>query len=334
MILGPAQRSGTEYPARKRVQRAGPLQRHHRAAVDRDRLHPSRLEGDRRQRAQQRPLPGKALPDLLRREPVYLRLHLFRDLLQRVAAGQRRQHLPTDAPAASLDAAFVVPLAGPGEARFEGVVTGQRGEALAQPETGELHPPHRRTAAQSCRRQFAGHAAEVGEGAHVPVEEGELVLALIELDIVAARVHQPEQQQPDRTPLAGQVDPDLEDVDLRALGRAVDQRHVDLGPPSAPLAQLEQDQGQADLVAPLALLPVQAAAGDPLLGRGPLRPLLQQLLQPRPDLNPGLGWERCRCCRSGTGVARERRPVFRASPISRATLRWLRPSTNTLRLSP
>ena len=45
------------------------------------------------------------------------------------------------------------------------------------------------------------------------------------------------------------------------------------------------------------------------------------------------GLERCRCCRSGTGVARQRRPVSRASSISRATLRWLRPSTNTLRLS-
>lgn len=109
-------------------------------------------------------------------------------------------------------------------------------------------------------------------------------MAPIELDEVAARVHQPKQEQRDRSPLAGQVDPDLEEVDLRVLGRKRDQRYTDLGPPPAPLAQLSQARGQADLAALLGQLPVQSSARDPLLGHGPLGPLLQQLLRPRPDL--------------------------------------------------
>ena len=83
-------------------------------------------------------------------------------------------------------------LAGTGEAGLEGVVTGQRGEALGQPAARELHPSDRRR--EVVVDHPPGHAAEVGEGAHVPVQEGELVLALIEPDVVAARVHQPEQE--------------------------------------------------------------------------------------------------------------------------------------------
>lgn len=93
--MSPAQRSGTEYPARKRVKPAGAFQSHHRAAVDRHPLRPPRLERDLRQRPQQRPFAGKALSHQLRREPVDLRLDPLRKLVQR--------------------AAVVVSLAGPGE---------------------------------------------------------------------------------------------------------------------------------------------------------------------------------------------------------------------------
>ena len=76
------------------------------------------------------------------------------------------------------------------------------------------------------------------EGAHVAVKESELVLALKQPDEVAARAQQPERQQQNLAPLAGQIAPDLKEVDMHVLGRAVDQRHIDLGPPPALLAQV------------------------------------------------------------------------------------------------
>ena len=178
----------------------GALDAHQRAAADRDRLQPPCLERHFRQGAQRRLLAGEALPDPLRRQAVDLPLHLLRELMQRVAAGDRREHLQPHAPAPGLHAALVVPLAGAREAGLDAVVAGERREALAQGAARELHPPHRRCEVVVDRAP--GHPAEVGEGPHVTVEEGELVLALIEPDEVPPRVHQPHQEEPGLAPLA------------------------------------------------------------------------------------------------------------------------------------
>ena len=85
-----------------------------------------------------------------------------------------------------------MPLAGAREAGLDAVVAGERREALGQGAARELHPPHRRCEVVVDRAP--GHPAEVGEGPHVTVEEGELVLALVEPDEVPPRVHQPHQE--------------------------------------------------------------------------------------------------------------------------------------------
>ncbi len=68
----------------------------------------------------------------------------------------------------------------------------------------------------------------MGEGAHVTVEEGELVLALLEPAEVAARVHQPNEELPDSAGLSVQSDNDRELVDPRIFARPVDQGDVAL----------------------------------------------------------------------------------------------------------
>ena len=60
-------------------------------------------------------------------------------------------------------------------------------------------------------------------------------------------------------------DGDLEEVGLRLVARAVHQRHVDLGAPAPPLAQVVPYQRLADLVALFAQLAVQPRRRQPLL---------------------------------------------------------------------
>ena len=93
-----------------------------------------------------------------------------------------------------------MPLAGAREGGLDAVVAGERREALAQGAARELHPPHR--GGEIVVDRAPRHPAEVGEGAHVAVEEGELVLALVEPHEVAPRVHQPHQEEPGLAPLA------------------------------------------------------------------------------------------------------------------------------------
>ena len=187
--------------------------------------------------------------------------------------------LQPHAPAAPLDPALIVALAGPREAGLVQVVTHQRLKPLGELAPGELHAPHRRC--EVVVDDARGHPAEVGERPHVAVEEGDLVLAVVEPDEVAARVHQPHQELPGLAALASQLDGDLEEVDLRLVARAVHQRHVDLGAPAPPLAQVAPHQRHADLVALFAQLAVQPRRRQPLLRRRPPRPLLQQCVEAR-----------------------------------------------------
>ena len=96
-------------------------------------------------------------------------------------------------------------------------------------------------------------------------------------------MHQPDQELPNPAARSVQFDRDREAVDLRLLARPVDQRDIDLGPLPAPLAQVVAQRCHTDGVALLAQLPMQPRRRQPLLRRGPLRPLAQQRIQPRLD---------------------------------------------------
>ena len=175
-----------------------------------------------------------------------------------------------------------MPLAGAREAGLDAVVADERLEAVGQGAARELHPPNR--GGEVVVDRALGHPADVGEGSDVSVEEGELVLALVEPDEVPPRVHQPHQEEPGLASHAGELDHDLEEVDLGLVARAVDQRHVDLGALPAPLAEVLEHEAHPDVVALLTQRPVEPPARDALLRRGALGPLLGQLLKPRPHL--------------------------------------------------
>jgi hypothetical protein len=113
------------------------------------------------------------------------------------------------------------------------------------------------------------------------VEEGQLIAAVIQPHEVATRVHQPQQELPDLAPLAADVDRHLEEVHLRLAG-TVHQRHEHLGGPPPQLAHVGSDRRHSYLEAFLDQLPVQPRSRDPLLGRRPRPPLLEQRCDPRP----------------------------------------------------
>jgi len=77
--------------------------------------------------------------------------------------------------------------------------------------------------------------AEVLEGAHVPVEEGHLILAGIEPGEVPSRVHQPQEEHPCLAPLAADIDEHLEEVDLAEVAGLVHERDEHLLSPALPL---------------------------------------------------------------------------------------------------
>ena len=70
------------------------------------------------------------------------------------------------------------------------------------------------------------HSAKVGERPHVAVEEGDLVLAVVEPDEVVARVHQPHQEVPGPTPLTPDLGGDLGALAPPTAQVAPHQRHT------------------------------------------------------------------------------------------------------------
>jgi hypothetical protein len=127
------------------------------------------------------------------------------------------------------------------------------------------------------------HSAEVRERAHVPVEERHLIAALVEPREVAPRVHEAQHEHPPFAALAVDLHGDVEEVDLRLVGRPVDERDEHLGFLSALLAPVRPHRRHADLEALIAKLAVQARRRDGLLGRRALAPVFDQLVEPRAD---------------------------------------------------
>jgi hypothetical protein len=135
----------------------------------------------------------------------------------------------------------------------------------------------------------------------------------------------PQQELPDLAPLTADVERHLEEVHLRLAG-TVHQRHEHLGRPPPQLAQVAADRRHSDLEAFLDQLPVQPRSRDPLLGRRPRPPLIEQRCDPRPHPVEN---------RAGAGLAlhshrgRHRRclrTVLRLTRSCRATDRTLWPS--------
>ena len=84
-------------------------------------------------------------------------------------------------------------------------------------------------------RHARRHAVEVRKRADVPVEKADLILPLVDPREVAARVHQPHQEEPRLAAGPVDVDQHLEEVDLGQIARPIRQRHEDLAALPLPL---------------------------------------------------------------------------------------------------
>jgi len=196
------------------------------------------------------------------------------------AGGDRDEVLPPDRPAAALHPSLVVPRPRSRERRLEGVVRDQRLHPRRQ-HAGrpDQHPRDRRP--QIIVEEPVRHAAHMSERADVPVEETHLVLPRVEPAEVSPARHQPHDEQPRLLSHGGDVDPDLEEVDLPQVPRLVHERNEDLLPPALPLGHVRFHQRGADRMPLLDEEPVQPRGRQPLLALRPARRLRQQRIEPR-----------------------------------------------------
>ena len=201
------------------------------------------------------------------------------------ADGNRHEHLLPHRFAAGLDAAFVVALAGPAEARFQQVVRRERGEPRRQRARAADEDPHDRRP-QIVVGHASRHAVEMRKGADVPVEKTDLILPLVDPREVAARVHQPHQEEPRLAAGPVDVDQHLEEVDLGQIAGTIRQRHEDLAALPLPLRHRVLDDGHADAVPLGHQQLVQSRGGQPLFAARPPHRLGQQGLHPRGDRVP------------------------------------------------
>ena len=128
--------------------------------------------------------------------------------------------------------------------------------------------PHDRRS-QIVIRDTRRHAVEVRKGADVPIEKADLILALVNPREVAARVHQPHQEQPRLAAGAIDVDQHLEEVDLGEIARPIRQRHEDLAALPLPFCDRLFDDGHADALALSPQQLVESRGGQPLLAPSP-----------------------------------------------------------------
>ena len=94
-------------------------------------------------------------------------------------------------------------------------------------------------------RDASRDPVEVRKGADMPVEKADLILALVDPREVAARVHQPHQEQPRLPPGPVDVDQHLEEVDFGQIARPIRQRHEDLAALPLPFRDRVFDNGHA-----------------------------------------------------------------------------------------
>ena len=213
-------------------------------------------------------------------QPLDILAHGCRYRLQIRPGHDRRQVLQPDRLAPALDAPLVVPLPGSREARFEQVVTGQCPESIRQfPIPQPQQPLHRRR--QVVVDEAPGHAAQVRERTHMAVQKARLVAAVVKVDEVPPRVHQPYQELPNPAPDAPLVNQHLEEVNLGLVPGAVDQRNENFRQPPPSLRQVPPHRPLANPDALLEQLPVQPRRRQPMLARQSRPPLIEQRLDPR-----------------------------------------------------
>jgi len=137
----------------------------------------------------------------------------------------------------------------------------------------------------------------VREGAHVPVQETDLVLTMVDPGEVAARVHQPAEKHPRLAAGAGFINEDFEEVDLGQLTGAVHQGDIDLPALPLPLGHGFLDEGHPDFLSLVDQQRVQTGGRQLLLLVRPFR----RVRRPRLDLGAEARWL------SGTGLSRAAR---------------------------
>jgi heme exporter protein D len=176
--------------------------------------------------------------------------------------------LPAHSLSPRLDATFVMAGVRSREARLERVVRDERREARRQ-RTHSADEDATYGEPQVVVRDALRDATEVLECAHVPIEKAVLVLVLVEPREVAPRVHEPHHEEPCSMSLPVEVDPHLEEGDLRELARPIRQRHEDFSSLPFPLGHQLLDHRLADDVALFSQELPESARREPLL---PLRP--------------------------------------------------------------
>jgi hypothetical protein len=137
-----------------------------------------------------------------------------------------------------------------------------------------------------------GHALEVRERADVSVEKADLILALVDPREVAARVHQPHEEEPGLAACPVDVDQHLEEVDFGEIARPIRQRHEDLAALPLPFCDRIFDEGHADSVPLGQQQLMQSRGGQPLFAAGPAHRFSQERLHPVADRVPD--WPRSR----------------------------------------
>jgi hypothetical protein len=127
--------------------------------------------------------------------------------------------LQPDRLAPTLDPAFIVPLARPSKAGLEQIMRRQRSKPLGEHalRPSDLADGRR----QIVVRHPLGHPAEIGKGAHMGIQEGELIAAVIEPHEVIAGIHEVHQQFPGVPLLALLVDHHIKKIHLRQLSRSI-----------------------------------------------------------------------------------------------------------------
>jgi hypothetical protein len=132
-------------------------------------------------------------------------------------------------------------------------------------------------------RDASRDPVEVRKGADVPVEKADLILALVDPREVAARVHQPHQEQPRLPPGPVDVDQHLEEVDFGQIARPIRQRHEDLAALPLPLGNRVLDDGHAHAVPLGHQQLVEPRGRQSLLAARPPHGVDQHRLHPRGD---------------------------------------------------
>jgi hypothetical protein len=189
--------------------------------------------------------------------------------------------LQPDRLASTFDATLVVSLPRASKTRLEQEVADQGFEPVRQlPFLQPEDALHRRR--QVIVNQAPGHPAQVRERPHMSIQEAGAITMIVQVDEVAARVHQPHQELPCLAAHAAFVDGHIEEVHLGLIAGTMNQRNVHLRCPPPLLRQIAAHRPLPNLHALFPQLAIKARRRQPVLAIQPRRPFLHQRIDPRP----------------------------------------------------